>query len=95
MKRIVKIEVGQKFRSIGVTGRPTYAYEVQAIFRSSIDQRDYARLVEILDRTRTKTIALATLLDPRHFQPLLEQADGQDTSRGHGEVRRTALGAAP
>jgi hypothetical protein len=95
MKRTVKIEAGQKFRSIGVTGRPTYVYVVEAIFRSTIDQRDYARLVEALDRTHTKTIALATLLDPRHFQPSAELPEGPDAPRSQAEIRRAALGTAP
>jgi hypothetical protein len=95
MKRIVKIEVGQKLRSIGVTGRPTYVYVVDAIFRSNIDQREYARLVEAVDRTHTKTIVLATLLDPRHFQILVEPAAAPDTTRSQSEIRRTALGTAP
>ena len=67
MKRISKVAVGQRYRSIGVTGKPTYTFEVQTTFRSSVDQREYVRLVEVADPTRTKTLALATLQDPRHF----------------------------
>src|SRR5258708_14534967 len=70
MKRINKVQVGQRFRAIGVTGKPTYAYEVEAMFRSNIDEHDYARLVEIVHRTRTKTIAVATPMDPPDYGPL-------------------------
>ncbi len=94
MKRISKVQTGQRFRSIGVTGRPTYAYEVQAIFRSNVDQHDYARLVEMVDRTRTKTICLSTLMDPRHFVPLPSEAASSASAAGEGEIGRAALGSA-
>ncbi|HYM27766.1 MAG TPA: hypothetical protein VET66_06435 [Steroidobacteraceae bacterium] len=93
MKRISKVQVGQKFRAIGVTGKPTYTYEVQAMFRSNIDEHDYARLVEMIDQTRTKTTAVATLMDPRHFVPL--PVDGPPpsppTGLGEGEIGRAVL----
>lgn len=93
MKRISKVQVGQRFRAIGVTGKPTYTYEVQAMFRSNIDEHDYARLVEMIDQTRTKTIAVATLMDPRHFTLL--PADGSPpsspTGLGEGEIGRAVL----
>ena len=93
MKRISKVQVGQKFRAIGVTGKPTYTYEVQAMFRSNIDEHDYARLVEMIDQTRTKTIAVVTLMDPRHFVPL--PVDGPPpsapTGLGEGEIGRAVL----
>ena len=93
MKRITKVQVGQKFRAIGVTGKPTYTYQVQAMFRSNIDEHDYARLVEMIDQTRTKTIAVATLMDPRHFVPL--PVDGPPstppTGLGEGEIGRAVL----
>ena len=93
MKRINKVQVGQKFRAIDVTGKPTYAYEVQAMFRSSIDQHEYARLVELVDRTRTKTIAVATLMDPRDYVPMpLESAPKvPPTGLGEGEIGRAIL----
>lgn len=87
MKRVTKVAVGQRFRSIGVTGKPTYAYEVQVTFRSSVDQRDYVRLVEIADPTRTKTLALATLQDPRHFVAIVSEGEDQPApSRGLGRT---------
>jgi hypothetical protein len=93
MKRITKVHVGQRFRAIGVTGKPTYTYEVQAMFRSNIDEHDYARLVEIVDKTRTKTIAVSTLMDPRHFVPLPVDAppQGPPTGLGEGEIGRAVL----
>ena len=92
MKRLSKVAVGQRFRSIGVTGKPTYAFEVQMTFRSSVDQREYARLVEIADPTRTKTLALATLHDPRHFVAIQPEGEGQrQPSRGLGRTILDAL----
>lgn len=93
MKRISKATVGQRFRSIGVTGKPTYTYEVQVTFHSNVDQRDYARLVEIADRTRTKTLALAALLDPRHFVALPPDGEAQsaEATRSFGHAIRDAL----
>src|SRR5260370_32043463 len=89
MKRISKVEVGQRFRAIGVTGKPTYAYEIQAIFRSNIDQHEYARLVEIVDRTPTKTIAVATLVHPRDYVPMPLDAAPKSppTGRRDGQIR--------
>jgi hypothetical protein len=95
MKRIVKVEPGQKFRSIGVTGMTTYAYEVEAVFRSNIDQHDYARLVDLVDRTHTKTIALSTVLDLRHFLPMPQEPDGEATPRRRGDPRNAPVRAAP
>ena len=91
MKRMSKVTVGQRFRSIGVTGKPTYAFEVQMTFRSSVDQREYARLVELADPTRTKTLALATLQDPRHFVAI--QAEGEGQRQPSRSLGRTILDA--
>jgi hypothetical protein len=91
MKRLSKVAVGQRFRSIGVTGKPTYAFEVQMTFRSSVDQREYARLVEIADPTRTKTLALATLQDPRHFVAI--QPEGEMQRQPARSLGRTILDA--
>jgi hypothetical protein len=77
MKRMSKIAVGQRFRSIGVTGKPTYAFEVQMTFRSSVDQREYAKLVQLDNPTRTKTLALAALQDPRHFVAIQPEDESQ------------------
>ncbi len=70
MKQNEKIEIGQRFRSIGVTGKPTGAYEVQALFRSRVDRLDYARIVDLNDSSNTKVFAIGALANPRHFQPL-------------------------
>jgi hypothetical protein len=70
MKCVATIEIGQRFRSIGVTGKLTGAYEVQALFRSSIDRLDYARIVDLSDRSCTKVFGLGTLVDPRNFLPM-------------------------
>lgn len=70
MKRVAKIEVGQRFRSIGVTGKPTGTYEVQALFRSSVDRLDYARIVDLSDNRHTKVFAIAALVNRRHFLPM-------------------------
>ena len=71
MKRVAKIEIGQRFHSIGVAGKVIGLYEVQALFRSSIDRHDYARIVDVSDRSRTKVFALGALVDPRNFLPML------------------------
>jgi hypothetical protein len=68
MSRIRKVEVGQRFQSIGaVTGAPTSTYEVQVLFRSHVDNIDYARLVLVNDPTAIKSIAASTLLNPHQF----------------------------
>jgi hypothetical protein len=88
MKRMSKVAVGRRFRSIGVTGKPTYTYEVEVVFHSSVDQRDYVRLVETIDPTRTKTLAVATLQDPRHFVALPAEGESEPAppSRGIGRA---------
>jgi len=70
MKCFSKIEVGQRFSSVGLTGKITGSYEVKELFRSTIDRRDYARIVDISDPSHTKVFALAALVDPRNFLPL-------------------------
>jgi len=70
MKHLAKIEVGQRFSSVGLTGKITGSYEVQDLFRSAIDRRDYVRIVDIADRRRTKVFALGALIDPRNFLPM-------------------------
>lgn len=70
MKHSATIEIGQRFRSIGVTGKQTGAYEVQAIFRSQVDRLDYARIVDLSDSSHTKVFAIAALANPRHFLPM-------------------------
>ncbi|MGO8915151.1 MAG: hypothetical protein ACLQJR_04520 [Stellaceae bacterium] len=68
MRRFKKVEVGQRFQSIGViTGAPASTYEVQCVFRSRIDRLEYARLADIDDPTAIKSIAVSTLLNGRQF----------------------------
>jgi hypothetical protein len=71
MRRLRKVEIGQRFQSIGaITGMPASIYEVQSLFRSRIDQLEYVRLAAIDDPTAIKSIALATLLNPRQFNAM-------------------------
>jgi hypothetical protein len=94
MKRVNKVEIGQRFEAIGaVRGMPTFGYEVQAVFRSAIDHIDYARLVQLGDPTRTKTISVLALLDPRHFAPLAAE-EGAPPPAERRDAQRAALGSA-
>lgn len=78
MKQVLKIEIGQRFQSIGaVTRTPAFAYEVQGVYRSKIDQVAYARLVLVGDPTQTKSISVATLLNPAQFRPLPSAPESQ------------------
>jgi hypothetical protein len=71
MKRVTRIEVGQRFQSIGtITGAPAFTYEVQAVFTSKVDRLLYARLVAVDDKTLTKSVVSAILYNPRHFIPV-------------------------
>jgi hypothetical protein len=70
MKRVAKVEIGQRFRSLGVTGKVTGFYEVQALFRSSVDRLEYARVVDVSDRSNTKVFGVGALVSQRHFLPL-------------------------
>jgi hypothetical protein len=77
MKRLEKIEIGQRFQSIGtVTRTPAFTYEVKALFRSKVDDVDYARLVQIGEPTQQKSISAAMLRNPRHFVPVATPLEG-------------------
>ena len=79
MKQPPAIEIGQRFQSVGtLTGEPIFTYEVQAIFRSRVDQVEYARLVRVDERTQQKSVATEALLNRRIFIPL--PANGQAIS---------------
>jgi hypothetical protein len=78
MKQNAKVEIGQRFQSLGLTGKPTGAYEVQEIFRSRVDRLDYARIVDLTDSSHTKVFALAALANPRHFLPMPRTASEVD-----------------
>jgi hypothetical protein len=72
LRKLKKIEVGQRFQSIGaITGVPTSVYEVQSLFRSRIDQVEYARLAVVDDPTAIKSIAISALLNPAQFSAIL------------------------
>ena len=71
MKQAAVIEIGQRFQSIGTLSEaPIYTYEVRDVFRSHVDQVEYARLVLVDDRTHQKSVATAALLNPRLFIPM-------------------------
>jgi hypothetical protein len=71
MKNHPKVEVGQCFQSLGaVTLAPVFTYRVAQLFQSKVDHVEYARLVQVDDPSRTKSVAAAALLNPRHFKPV-------------------------
>lgn len=71
MKQVAVVEIGQRFQSIGTLSRaPIYTYEVRDVFRSRVDQVEYARLVLVDDRTYQKSVATTALLSRRLFLPL-------------------------
>jgi hypothetical protein len=71
MRQAAVVAIGQRFQSIGTLSRaPIYIYEVQDVFRSRVDQLEYARLALIDDRTYQKSVATAALLNRRLFIPL-------------------------
>jgi hypothetical protein len=63
--------IGDRFRSAERTvfGRETEIWEVVSTFQA-IDGFQYAHLVHVTDRTRTKTIAADGLLDRRLYAPV-------------------------
>jgi hypothetical protein len=71
LRKCKKVEVGQRFQSIGaITGVPAAIYEVRSLFRSRIDQVEYARLAVVDDPTAIKSIAIAALLNPAQFSAM-------------------------
>jgi len=71
MKIQPKVEVGQRYQSLGaVTRAPVFTYRVAQLFLSKFDKVEYARLEQIDDPTRSKSIAAAALLNPRYFKPV-------------------------
>jgi hypothetical protein len=74
MKTQPKVEVGQRYQSLGaVTRAPVFTYRVAQLFESKFDHVEYARLEQVDDPTRSKSIAATALLNPRYFKPV----DGQ------------------
>jgi hypothetical protein len=72
MKPQPKVEVGQCYQSLGaVTRAPVFTYRVAQLFQSKFDKVDYARLEQVGDPTRSKSIAATALLNPRYFKPVI------------------------
>jgi hypothetical protein len=61
-------ELGQRFRD--VEARLRMSDWVIARLFTGTDGVEYAWIESTNDRTRRKTLALAILMDPRHFLPL-------------------------
>ena len=68
MKQRLKVEVGQRYQSVGtVTGAPVFTYRVAELFLSKVDKVEYARLEQVDEPSRSKSIAAQALLNTRHF----------------------------
>jgi hypothetical protein len=67
MSRNIRIEVGQRFHLVGSPTARLGAWKVAAIFKSTVDGVEYARLAQVNDQTRQKTIAVSALLDGRQY----------------------------
>ena len=81
MKQRAKVEIGQHYQSVGtITGTPVFTYRVEHLFQSKVDKVEYARLSQIGDTSRCKSVAAAILLNPRHFIPVVGEVSG-DTER--------------
>lgn len=81
MSRNIRIEVGQRFHLIGSPPPRIGSWKVAAVFKSTVDGVEYARLAQVNDPTRQKTIAVSALLDGRQYTrsasaPGPEVADG-------------------
>jgi len=81
VKQRAKVEVGQHYQSVGtITGAPVFTYRVEHLFQSKVDKVEYARLSQIGDTSRLKSVAAAILLNPRHFIPVAGEV-AKDTER--------------
>jgi|GraSoiStandDraft_24_1057298.scaffolds.fasta_scaffold1997418_1 hypothetical protein len=67
MSRNVRIEVGQRFHLVGSPPARIGSWKVAAVFKSTVDGVEYARLAQVNDPTRQKTIAVSALLDGRQY----------------------------
>jgi hypothetical protein len=75
MRKHLTVEVGQRFQSIGtVSGAPMFTYRVDKLFQSRVDGVEYARLVQVDDPSRCKSVAAAVLLNARQFIPVAAEA---------------------
>ena len=71
MKKLLKVEIGQHYQSVGaVTKAAAFTYRVDNLFRSKIDNVEYAQLVQIGDPSRRKSVASSALLNARQFIPV-------------------------
>ena len=78
MRKHLTVEVGQRFQSIGtVSGAPMFTYRVDKLFQSRVDGVEYARLVQVDDPSRCKSVAAAVLLNARQFVPVAAEAPGK------------------
>jgi len=81
-KQRTKVEIGQQYQSVGtVTGTPVFTYRVADLFKSKVDHVEYARLSQIGDPSRSKSVAAAVLLNPRHFIPVAGDVATEDADR--------------
>jgi hypothetical protein len=67
MSRNIRIEVGQRFHLVGSPPARIGSWQVAAVFKSTVDGVEYARLAQVNDPTRQKTIAVSALLDGRQY----------------------------
>jgi len=67
MSRNIRIEVGQRFHLVGSPPARIGSWKVAAVFKSTVDGVEYARLAQVNDPTRQKTIAVSALLDGRQY----------------------------
>ena len=67
MSRTIRIEVGQRFHLVGSSPARIGSWKVAAVFKSTVDGVEYARLAQVDDPTRQKTIAVSALLDGRQY----------------------------
>ena len=82
MKQRLKVEVGQRYQSVGtVTGTPVFTYRVAELFQSKVDKMEYARLEQVDEPSRSKSLAAAALLNTRHFIPVDNNVVSDDTDR--------------
>lgn len=83
MSRNIRIEVGQRFHLVGSPPARIGSWKVAAVFKSSVDGVEYARLAQVNDPTRQKTIAVSALLDGRQYTRSMASA-GPEISGGAG-----------
>ena len=82
MKQRLKVEVGQRYQSVGtITGTPVFTYRVAELFQSKVDKMEYARLEQVDEPSRSKSIAAAALLNTRHFIAVDHNVVSDDTDR--------------